>query len=188
MTVSAALIVRDEEDTLGRCLASIGGAVDEIVVVDTGSRDATKTIARHHGAAVFDFTWCDDFAAARQFSFGCATGTWVFWLDADDVVGGAENIRRLVAQAPPEVAGFYWRYVLGRTATHRPRFSYWRERCTRHDGTARWQGRVHEVLVSDRMQSFVKTDDVSRRAPPARRPAPEERPQPAHSRARMRER
>jgi len=144
MTVSAALIVKNEERTLGRCLASIQGAVDEIVVVDTGSEDATKQVARQFGARVLDFPWRDDFGAARQFAFDHATSDWVFWLDADDVVIGADQIRRLTAAAVPDVGGFYWRYILGRDARGEPTFVYWRERCVRNDGSFRWVGRVRQ--------------------------------------------
>ena len=59
------MIVRDEENNLPRCLESVRGIFDEIVVVDTGSVDRTAEIAREFGA-VFDFVWVDDFAAARN--------------------------------------------------------------------------------------------------------------------------
>jgi tetratricopeptide (TPR) repeat protein len=78
------MIVRDEEAFLGGCLASVEGAVDEMIVVDTGSQDATKRIAREAGAQVFDFPWCDDFAAARNASLRHATGDWVLILDGDE--------------------------------------------------------------------------------------------------------
>jgi glycosyltransferase involved in cell wall biosynthesis len=160
MTVSAALIVKNEEKTLGRCLASIDGAVDELVVVDTGSDDATKAVAASHGARVFDFTWQDDFAAARQYAFEQTTGDWVFWLDADDVVVGADRIRHVTANAAPDVTGFYWRYILGRDGRGQPTFTCWRERCVRNDGSSRWTGRVHEVLVARRPNAIVRTDEV----------------------------
>jgi glycosyltransferase involved in cell wall biosynthesis len=60
------MIVKDEEENLARCLQSIRQVVDEIIVVDTGSRDRTVEIARRHGCRVSHFEWCDDFAAARN--------------------------------------------------------------------------------------------------------------------------
>ena len=83
-TVSLCMIVRDEEAFLEDCLASTRGVVQEIVVVDTGSRDATKRIAAKAGARVFDFPWEDDFAAARNESLRHATGDWILVLDADE--------------------------------------------------------------------------------------------------------
>jgi glycosyltransferase involved in cell wall biosynthesis len=65
-TFAISLIVRNEEQSLGRCLDSVQGLGDEIVVVDTGSTDGTREVAAGRGARVFDFPWCDDFAAARN--------------------------------------------------------------------------------------------------------------------------
>jgi tetratricopeptide (TPR) repeat protein len=78
------MIVRDEERFLADCLASVKDVVNEVIVVDTGSRDATKRIASEAGARVFDFTWCDDFAAARNASIRHAKGDWILVLDADE--------------------------------------------------------------------------------------------------------
>ena len=84
--LSACLIVKNEEAHLERCLASIKGLVDEIVVVDTGSSDGTVAIARRHGAVIGHFEWCDDFAAARNESLKLATGDWALWIDADEAL------------------------------------------------------------------------------------------------------
>ena len=84
--VSLTMIVRDEEANLPACLESARGLCDEVVVVDTGSVDRTREIAREHGARVFDFPWVEDFAAARNAALARATGDYAFWLDADDRV------------------------------------------------------------------------------------------------------
>jgi glycosyltransferase involved in cell wall biosynthesis len=148
MAVSLTMIVKNEERTLGRCLDSVRGVFDEIVIVDTGSTDHTKTIAASYGAKIYDFAWCDDFSAARQYALDRATGDWVVWLDSDDVVEGAEHIRTRVERAPAELKQFLWRYVTAWDSTGEPTFSYWRERCVRNDGTFRWAGVAHEVLVA----------------------------------------
>ena len=83
MLLSAALIVRDEAEQLDGCLESLHGLVDEIVVVDTGSVDATPEIARSHGAVLEFDPWRDDFSAARNVSFEAATGDWMMFLDVD---------------------------------------------------------------------------------------------------------
>jgi glycosyltransferase involved in cell wall biosynthesis len=95
------MIVRDEEDLLAGCLSSVRGAVDEIVVVDTGSRDRTKRIALDAGARVYDFPWCDDFAAARNETLKHAHGHWVLQLDADERLGpgAVRALRSAVAGA-----------------------------------------------------------------------------------------
>jgi len=82
--ISACLIVRNEEKSLAGCLRSIENAVDEIVVVDTGSKDRTVGIAEEFGAKVFHFEWRDDFSAARNFAKAQATGNWIFQIDADE--------------------------------------------------------------------------------------------------------
>jgi glycosyltransferase involved in cell wall biosynthesis len=80
------MIVRDEESNLPHCLESVRGVFDEIIVVDTGSKDRTIEIARSFGAKVFEFAWIDSFSAARNEALSHATGDYAFWLDADDVV------------------------------------------------------------------------------------------------------
>ena len=96
--VSLTMIVKDEEANLPACLGSAAGLFDEIVVVDTGSKDRTVEIARSFGAKVFEFAWVDDFAAARNAALGHATGEYAFWLDADDVIepGEREKLRALL--------------------------------------------------------------------------------------------
>jgi glycosyltransferase involved in cell wall biosynthesis len=160
MSVSVALIVRNEEGTLARCLASLRAGVDEIVVVDTGSTDGTRRIAARFTDRIVHFAWRRDFAAARQFAFDQTRGDWIVWLDADDVVHGADGIRALVAAAPADVAGFYWRYVVDRDARGSVRFAFWRERCVRRDAGFRWQGRVHEVLVAREPRRLLRSDAV----------------------------
>lgn len=150
MTVSIALIVKNEEHVLGRALDSIAGHVDEIVIVDTGSTDATKEVARRYTNCIFDFPWRQDFSAARQFAFDRAKSDWIAWIDADDVVHNAAKIRPLLAAAPADVDGFYWRYEYDHDPWGNAVCELWRERCVRNNGAFRWEGRVHEVLVQQR--------------------------------------
>ena len=72
-TISLCMIVKNEQDVLARCLSSVKEAAEEIIIVDTGSSDATKEIARQFTSKVYDYVWDDDFAAARNFSFSKAT-------------------------------------------------------------------------------------------------------------------
>ncbi len=86
MSISLCMIVRDEAEQLPACLTSVQGFVDEIIVVDTGSTDATVEIAADFGAQVYAFTWCDDFAVARNVSLGYAQMDWILVLDADETL------------------------------------------------------------------------------------------------------
>jgi glycosyltransferase involved in cell wall biosynthesis len=99
--VSLCVIARDEAEQLGPCLASAAGAVDEIVVVDTGSSDSTIDVARAHGANVLQAHWTDDFAAARNIALEQASGAWVLTLDADERLApeAAESLAALLAGA-----------------------------------------------------------------------------------------
>lgn len=84
--LSVAMIARDEEQHIWRSLASVKGVADEIIVVDTGSRDATVATARAYGAQVCHRTWDDDFSAARNAAVARCAGRWILWLDADEEV------------------------------------------------------------------------------------------------------
>lgn len=84
MTVSACLIVKNEADVLDRCLSSIADLVEEIIVVDTGSDDATKTVAKMYTDKVYDFQWCDDFSAARNYAFSLCSCDFIYSADADE--------------------------------------------------------------------------------------------------------
>ncbi len=100
------MIVKNEEKNLARCLASAHPYVDEIVVVDTGSQDSTLEIAAQFGATIDHFDWCDDFAAARNYSLTKVSGEWILHLDADEelVVEDPDFRQQLLSQ--PEVLAF----------------------------------------------------------------------------------
>src|SRR3954470_20510155 len=86
LTLSLCMIVKDEEEMLPRCLAAAKPAVDEIIVVDTGSTDRTVEIAESFGARVLHHEWNGSFSDARNVSIEAATGDWIMYLDADEVL------------------------------------------------------------------------------------------------------
>src|SRR3989344_8298667 len=96
--LSLCMIVRDEEKDLESCLKAVKDHVDEIVIVDTGSKDKTVEIAKKFTSKVFHFEWCDDFSAARNESLKHATGDWILVLDADERISkkDLEEIRKLI--------------------------------------------------------------------------------------------
>ncbi len=97
-TLSLCMIVKNEEKNLVGCLKSIRDVVDEIIIVDTGSTDKTKIIAKIFGAKVYDFPWTGDFSAARNYSLVQATGDWILILDADEAISVLDHdeLRTLV--------------------------------------------------------------------------------------------
>src|SRR6266852_1201445 len=102
MTVSLCLMARNEEGKLAACLQSAADLVDETIVVDTGSTDGTREVAVRLGARVFEFPWCDDFAAARNECIRHAKGDFIFWMDADEVIDNSnrEKLRLLFNTLP----------------------------------------------------------------------------------------
>jgi glycosyltransferase involved in cell wall biosynthesis len=141
MLLSAALIVKNEERFLAQCLQSIRELVDEIVVVDTGSTDRTREIARKYGARLHDFTWIDNFAAARNHAMDLALGEWILYIDADERVRPCSPDRlRAQLSNPSNVA----HYVL---LHPRPGFTpYWELRLFRNDPRIRFRGIIHENI------------------------------------------
>ena len=104
-TISLCMIVKNEEKVLERCLECVKDIVDEMIIVDTGSTDATKEIARKYTDKIYDYQWQNDFAAARNFSFSKASMDYIYVADADEIID-EENRRRfkLLKQALlPEV-------------------------------------------------------------------------------------
>ncbi|MGA8718889.1 MAG: glycosyltransferase, partial [Solirubrobacteraceae bacterium] len=93
LTLSLCMIVKDEEEMLPRCLAAVAPAVDEIVIVDTGSTDRTIEIAREYNATVIEREWTGSFSDARNASFEAATGDWIIYLDADEVLVPEDTAR-----------------------------------------------------------------------------------------------
>lgn len=103
--LSLCMIVRNEAATLARCLESVRPLAPEIVVVDTGSTDASIRLAREFGAQVIETAWPGDFSVARNRSLAAATAPWILVLDADEwlepaaAAGIAERARREPAEA-----------------------------------------------------------------------------------------
>ena len=92
LPISLCMIVKNEEFFLDTALKSVKSVFDfdEIIVADTGSVDSTRDIALENGAKVFDFEWCDDFSAARNFAADNAKNDWIFVLDADEEMISAD--------------------------------------------------------------------------------------------------
>lgn len=113
MTVSLCMIVKNEQSVLARCLDSVADLVDEIIIVDTGSTDATKDIAGSYTDRVYEFAWTGDFSEARNYAFSLATCDYIYTADADEVIDevNRERFRKLLSSLLPEVEIVQMRYA-----------------------------------------------------------------------------
>ena len=162
--VSLTMIVKNEEANLPACLDAVAGLFHEIIVVDTGSTDRTKEAAARCGAKVFDFPWCDDFAAARNAGLDHATGNWIFWLDADDRIDG-ENRRKLkalFAGLKAENVVYMMKCLSKESIGDDSVVAVDHARLFRNYPEIRWQYRVHEQIVPSvrRLGGSARSTDI----------------------------
>ena len=144
--ISLCMIVKNEEEVIERCLKSICCFVDEIIIVDTGSTDKTKQLAKNFTNHIFDFVWCDDFSKARNFAISKASGDYVMWLDADDVVPKS-TLNYLLKQKPYLTKDCYMLKYNIAFDGKKPTFSFYRERILKNDYRCKFVGAVHECIT-----------------------------------------
>jgi len=149
MTISLCMIVKNEEKVLGRCLASVKDAVDEIIIVDTGSTDKTKEIAKKFTNKIYDFEWVNHFAKARNFAFSKATMDYQMWLDADDVVEPVEleKIIKLKKDLDPNIDLVTFRYHTHFDVDGKPILTSTRERLFKREKNFQWNDAIHEYVL-----------------------------------------
>lgn len=150
-TISLCMIVKDEEMHIARCLDSVTGLVEEIIIVDTGSTDRTMEIASGYTPNVYSYPWKDDFADARNYSFSRASMEYCMWMDADDILEETEKDEfvRLKQSLSPQIDIVMMKYNTSFDESGKPSFSYFRERWIRNSAKYRWIGEVHEVIPPD---------------------------------------
>ena len=147
--LSLCMIVKNEEARLSNCLTSVQGAVDEIVILDTGSTDGTSEVARRFTDKVIPYAWEDDFAAARNASFAHASKPYILWLDADDVLDPAARDRlialkeRLDGRVDAVFLPYHYAFREDGTVS----LAFERERIVRKDAGFVFSGVVHEAMA-----------------------------------------
>ncbi|MDD5649636.1 MAG: glycosyltransferase [Candidatus Nanoarchaeia archaeon] len=144
-SLSLAIIMKDVEKTLQKCLDSAAPVVDEIIVVDTGSTDRSKEIALQYTSKVYDFPWIDDFSAARNFSFDLCTKEYIFWIDADDEIlkKDQEKIKNLDL-SDKEIVLCQYQYSHDQFGV--PECTLERERIIKRSLGLKWEKPIHEYL------------------------------------------
>ena len=141
ISISLCMIVKDEEELLENAIKSVQThmEISDIVVADTGSEDRTKEVAEKCGARVFDFEWCKDFSAARNFAASKAENDWIIFLDADEEIVEA-NITEIEELLDDEKCiGIIMMIELANNSTRRVTRLYNRRT---HD----IKGRIHENI------------------------------------------
>lgn len=156
------MIVKNEEVTLEKCLQSIKGIPDEIILVDTGSTDRTVEIAQQWTDHVYSFQWMDDFSAARNDSFRYATQEYILWLDADDILQPEEAVKlmRLKEDLSSSVDAVSMLYHVAFDTKHQVTSSTRRIRLVKRDKLFRWVGIVHEDLKCSSSFSHQASDII----------------------------
>lgn len=160
ITISLCMIVKNEEKVLARCLDSLKGLMDEIIIVDTGSTDNTKEIARQYTDLVYDFSWCEDFAAARNFSFSKATMEYIYAPDADEYIDELNRKRFAMLKAAllPEIEIVQMPYITpAEYNTVQNAAKELRPKLFRRLRTFTWINPVHETV---RLDPVVYDSDI----------------------------
>jgi glycosyltransferase involved in cell wall biosynthesis/tetratricopeptide (TPR) repeat protein len=148
-TVSLTMIVKNEEHNLPACLDSVADLVDEVIVVDTGSTDATVDVAKRRGAKVFHFPWVDSFAAARNEALRHATGQWILWMDADDRLDqeNRRKLQELLTDLPSEITGFVMKCLCVPDQNSATGTVVDHVRLFPNHQQLRWKYRIHEQIL-----------------------------------------
>lgn len=150
ITISLAMIVKNEEKNIRRCLNSVSGITDEIIIVDTGSTDRTREICSLYTDKIYDFKWIDDFSTARNYSYDLTAMDYILWLDGDDFLTpeDAVKLKHLKETMDDTIHTVMMKYNTGLDRQGNITFSYYRERLTKRSCHFKWSEPVHEYLLT----------------------------------------
>ncbi len=162
VTISVCMIVKNEEKVLARCLDSLSGLWEELIIVDTGSTDATKEIAKKYTDKIYDFTWTGNFADARNYSFSKAGCDYIYSADADEVLDedNREKFRilknALSAEHEIEIVQMYYGNQLSQNSIYNFDKEY-RPKLYKRLRRFMWQEPIHEAV---RLEPVVYDSDI----------------------------
>lgn len=143
--ISACVISKNEEEHIMRCLSSIVGVVDEIILVDTGSIDHTVDIAKEFGAKIIIKSWEDDFSLQRNTGLSYATGDWIFFIDCDEELDEASRcrIKEVIKDSEYEAYSIIVKNILPNDNS----FEFISIRLFKNRECFRFRGKIHEQIV-----------------------------------------
>ena len=144
VALSGCIIARNDATRIKSCIESLTAVATEIVVVDTGSTDETANIARSAGARVESFPWCDDFAAARNYSLSLAREKWIVVIDTNEVLAPEQGA--LLGMLTESMQQLAYRCRIRNALPDGNEFVSYVSRLFRNDPRIRFTGRVHEQI------------------------------------------
>ncbi|WP_071392823.1 glycosyltransferase [Bacillus tuaregi] len=146
-TITLCMIVKDEAHCIQTCLESVKELVDEMIIVDTGSTDATISLCEASGAKVFAYEWKNDFAAARNYGLSFASGDWILWLDADEEMDaeGIDKLPTLLANTTADFLSLPVMNYYGESFDRQHAYLLYQPRLFRHHQQIRFQQPIHET-------------------------------------------
>ncbi|MDN5331226.1 MAG: hypothetical protein PWP45_451 [Tepidanaerobacteraceae bacterium] len=164
-TLSLCLITKDEEKNISRCINNVKDIVDEIIVVDTGSKDRTVEIAESLGAKVIHAKWEDDYSKARNIAIENATSDWILFLDADEEIKkeDVEKIRPLLNDDTVEAYMFKIVNYGGNSVSSGLTEIHYNFRLFRNNGKLKYVYPIHENLrnIEENRVPVFKNADVT---------------------------
>ena len=147
ITLSLCMIVKNEQKNICRCLDNIKEVVDEIIIVDTGSTDETKKLAKKYTDKIYDMKWQDDFSLARNYSFEKATKEYIMWIDADEYMTKEQclELKKLKENINEEIDGIKMLTYI-QLKNNKPKIQISRIRVVKNSINYKWIGYVHEYI------------------------------------------
>lgn len=144
-TLSLALIIKNVEKTIDRCLSDFSKIADEIIVVDTGSTDNSIEIVKKHTDKIYHFKWIDDFSAARNYSFSKCTKDFIVWIDGDDYAC-EDDLKKIREIDYSDKEIILIDYVYAHDEFGKDRLIVPRERIIKRSLNLKWEGEIHEII------------------------------------------
>ena len=150
-----------EAKLLDRCLSYVEKYVDEVCLTITGDNKECERVAKKYNAKVSHFDWVNDFSKARNFNFSQAAGDYILWLDADDCLRGAENLKEVVQKMKDgHVDAGVMNYLYAFNEKKECVVTHLKTRIVRNDGCVKWVGELHEDFEASRELKSYFIEDI----------------------------